>query len=139
MPVARWETYPPKVTEFARRLYADGEGASINEIRETLAKRGYTPKRETIRYWVDDEYREEKLHRRRNFRPRGPAPKHGWRLRLERMKVLREKVRLSYRDIARLMSHDFEDLDLTGSQVEHILKGKTRNIKSVLWPRGATA
>lgn len=141
MPVARSETYPPKITEFARRLYADGAGKSISDIRTALEKRGYTPKRDTIRYWVDDEYREEKLHRQRRYRPHGPPPKRGWRLRLDRMEELRHKVRLSYRDIARLMSHDYKDLDLSGCQVEHILKcdTKPRTIRRLLSPKGAVA
>lgn len=140
MPVARGEMYPAKVTEFARRLYADGEGKSINEIRASLAQRGYAPSRDTIRYWVDEDYREEKLHRQRKYRPHGPARKKTWRLRLERMQELREKVGLSFTSIAALMSHDFEDLELTEHHVRSIFNGSVSNktVRRLLYPKGAT-
>jgi len=141
MPVARGDMYPAKVTEFARRLYADGEGKSIDEIRQALAKRGYSPGRSTIRYWVDEEFREEKLHRQRTYRPHGPAQKRAWRLRLERMQELREKVGLSFTSIAALMSHDFDDLELTEHQVRSIFNGTVsqKTVRRLLWPKGAAA
>jgi hypothetical protein len=130
--------YPPRILEFSRRLYADGEGHSISAIRMALAKRGYTPSHSTILCWVDDEYREERLRRQRRYRPPGPAHRRGWQWRLERMKELREEVNLSTASIARLMSHDFNGVKLTRHQVETILTGKvsTKTARRLLYPQG---
>lgn len=127
--------YPPKVTEYARRLYNDGEGRTVNEIRESLRKLGYEPKRDTVRYWVEPGYAEEKRRRARRFNPPGPAPRKAWRRRLERMEDLRA-AGLSYTNIARVISLDFHELDLNTEQVRSVLKGNTRDqhIRALLWP-----
>lgn len=138
------QTYPPRITEFARRLYADGEGRTINEIRAALAKRGYHPGRDTVLYWVDEDFREALLmgqrHRRRRGGPHRPPRRKAWHRRWERMEELRN-LGLCYRSIAALMSHDFEDLDLSADQVRYMLKGDVdaRTMRRNLWPQGAKA
>jgi hypothetical protein len=124
------------VVEFARRLTADGR--TVSEVNRALAKLGYTPKSDTVRYWVDEDYREEKLRRQRTYRPPGPARRKAWRLRLDRMRELREQVGLSYTSIAALMSHDFEDIELTEHQVRSIFNGtvSTKTVRRLLYPAG---
>lgn len=130
------KTYPPRIQEFARRLYADGEGRSINEIREALKRRGYTPKRETILYWVDEEFKAAHLHRQRKYRPPGPARRKGWQLRLERMEELKRDAALSASATARVMKLDF-GVDLSRHQVETILAGRCqpKTARRVLYPK----
>lgn len=133
--------YPANLREYARRLYADN-GYSTHQIRKSIEGLGYNPPPShcTIRCWVDDEYREERLRRQRRFQSKGVDRhwKRGWQQRLQRMGDLRDKAKLSASATARVMAHDF-DIHLTRHQVEAILSGKAepKTIKRLLHPRGA--
>lgn len=133
-------SYSANLREFARRLYQQN-GWTPYRIRKAIVGRGIepVPSEHTIRTWVDDDYRDEHLKRGRNYRPAGPARQRAWGRRLARMEELRNEVGLSFRAIAALMSHDFEDLDLTADKAERILKGKVsgRTIRRLLWPKGS--
>jgi hypothetical protein len=122
------------VIEFARRL-AD-RGADCSRVRTALAKRGYSPSRNTVKRWIDPDFAEAtRRGKRRGGRP-GPHPRKTWRRRLERMEELRA-LRISYRSIAALMTHDFEHVELTENQVRAIFNGQTseRTIRQLLWPQ----
>ena len=132
-------SYPSNIREFARRLYDDGEYTAYG-IRKALIKRGVrpVPSENTILCWVDPDYREaRRASERRGGRP-GPKRARAWEARLDRMRELR-RLRISYRQIAALVSHDF-DLEIGTEQVRSILKGETRQatIKR-LWPDGASS
>ncbi len=134
-------TYPGNVREFARRLH-EQNGWTGYRIRLALKLRGYTPlpAEATIKGWIDEDYREERNRRRRKGRPFPRTRMRAWRGRLERMRELRE-IGISYTAIAALMSHDFEEIDLSEEQVRSILQGKVQQqtVQRLLWPQGATA
>lgn len=131
--------YPMNVITFARRLH-EQNGWSANRIRKALQQRGHSPAHSTVLCWIDDEYREERYDRtRRPGRP-GPARRQAWRHRFDRMEQLR-KLGLSFRSIAAVMTHDFEDVHVTEYQVRAIFNGtvSNRTVRRLLWPKGAQA
>lgn len=131
--------YPANLREYARRLHQEN-GWSPYRIRKAMLLRGIDPlpSEHAVRSWVDDDYREEHLLRSRRFGPPGPRKVHTWRLRLARMEELRG-IKLSYTAIAALMSHDFEDIELTEEQARSILQGKVhwKTARRLLYPRAA--
>lgn len=140
--------YSANVVEFARRLHAEN-GWSAHRIRKALIARGYSPAHNTVLCWIDADYaarrREDTrlaMRRRCGGGHGAPGPRrlHLADRRLQRMRELRS-LRISYRSIAALMSHDFEDLELSAEQVRSIFRGQTsaKTIKKMLWPNGASA
>lgn len=130
-------TYPANVREFARRLYA--HGYSPYRIHKSLKARGYGAAEDTIRCWVDPEYAEARAMRKRNGRKPGRDPRRGYSRRFARMEELRA-LGLSFRDIAAVMSNDFEGIELTTEQVRSIFRGwmSDRRARRLLWPEEAT-
>jgi hypothetical protein len=128
--------YPSNVVRFAQRLH-DESYWEPPKIRAALQRRGFSPRIETVRAWVDPAFRES-----RNELKRRPTKVLGgriypWHRRLYRMKELRD-ANVSYRSIAEVMKLDFPNLDLTGEQVRRILRDETdeRTIRWHLWPDG---
>lgn len=122
-PRRRQPSYPPKVVEFARRMYEGGKKPP--EIKVALERHGYSPGLTTIRYWVDDELRANHMRKKRdglypswrlNARERRIPV---WEARRRRLVELRE-VGLSFSSIAKVANHDF-GLELTTEQVRGMI------------------
>lgn len=136
---SRGNSYPLAYYNRARELYGAG-WTNLAEVARMLERElGRKPNPTTIRKWVDPDYYESVRMRERTGGVSGPNRFKTWKLRLERMRELREKVGLSFRAIADLMSHDFE-VDLTAEQAERILTGRVceGTTKRLLWPQSNT-
>lgn len=131
--------YPANVVEFARRMYE--AGYSPYRIHKALHGRGWGAAEDTIRCWVDPAYAEARAMKKRNGRGFRQERLRGFNRRLSRLHELRAEVCLSYRAIAALLSHDFEDIEISEEQVRAILNGNLseRKTRRLLWPKGANA
>ena len=128
--------YPMTVVNRARELYE--AGWNCTEIARLLTREnGHAPHPTTIRKWADPDYAEVCRMRRQIGGVSGPNREKTWQRHLRRIRELRS-LRISYRSIAALMSHDF-GLDLTADRVEYLLKKnpETSTVERMLWPEGA--
>lgn len=112
--------------ETARRMYA-GEW-KIAQIVRYLADRGHPVRWHTVKRWVDQDFYDRDVERRRiteRARWRLMHPGSQWRVitdadKLERLRALRDDADLSLSAIARVIRLDFGD-ELSRDQIEHAL------------------
>lgn len=134
-------SYPTPIVNRGKELVESGwnltEAARII-ARETGGK--HTPSRASIRRWSDPDYAETERMQKVTGKPIGGPRRKAWRMRLDRMRELRDKVGLSFRAIADLMSHDFEEVELNAEQTERMLTGRMSEttIARLLWPQSNT-
>lgn len=132
-------SYPAKVVDLARRMYASGY--SPYRIHKELKKAGYGAAEDTIRCWVDPAYAEARRLAKRTGRLPRQERRRGFNRRWSRMRELREEVGLSYRSIAALMTNDFAEVEITEEQVRAIFNGRLSEGKTrrLLWPESEPA
>lgn len=131
--------YPVAVVKRARELYEAG-WTNCSELARILAREtGQAPNPTTIRKWVDPDYAEVCRARRQIGGISGPNREKTWQLRLRRVRELRG-IGLSFRDIAALISHDF-DVSLSTEQVAYMLTAEPRQstLERLLWPQQEAA
>jgi hypothetical protein len=137
-----FEGYPIQVVTRARELHAAGFD-SPTEIARIIARESeqkVQPSRNSVRRWIDPDYAEAEREKKRKGKPQCAKRRKAWRMRLDRMRELREDVGLSFESIAALVSHDFPGVSISDQQAERILGGQLteRTTARLLWPQGAS-
>jgi hypothetical protein len=135
----RGNRYSTAYVTRARELYGAGWTNCADLSRKLEGELGRAPSPTTIRKWCDLDYAESvRIRERRGGRP-GPNRFKTWKLRLERIRELRN-LGLSCEAIAKVVAHDFS-LSLDGGAVERMLRGEMQEptIARLLWPKGTRA
>lgn len=116
----RGRRYSSQVRDLARRMHDGGEGWSVEKIVQTLNDQDVPVRAETVRCWVDEDYRQRRQRTTSEARRRRRGDLAFLRRRLA---LLHDEHGLSRPQLAAIAAI-YHGTELTADQVRYLLDGE---------------